>query len=192
MQLLIQMPQLQRLLPLMQSHLLTLQTFKQLMQVNRLLVVIGNPGTQGLDHILLVRLPGQHDRFKRAMLAGQPLKLLNQLNPVQARHVQIAEHQTDVGVVIESFDGLMAGLARHTTVTVALKKFAEFFNDQGLVIDHKDFYCRGTLVHVQLPARSKADRSCIHRLRLYNSCMKVVALGHSVQNERLAEPGQRQ
>lgn len=83
---------------------------EQLLQVNRLLIVIGNPGTQSLDHILLVRAPGEHDRFECPMLAGQPLQFLDQLDAVQPGHVQIAEHQADVHVFSESFDCLRAGL----------------------------------------------------------------------------------
>ncbi|MNT85835.1 hypothetical protein D3C72_2260480 [compost metagenome] len=62
--------------------------------------------------------------------------------------MQIAQHQADVGVFVESLDGLLTGPTRHTAVTAVLKKLAKFFNDQWLIVDHKDFYCRGRLFHV--------------------------------------------
>ena len=168
MQLLIQMPQLQRLVPLLQYHFLALHAFEQFIQINRLLVVIGKAGAQRLDHILLARLPGEHDRLESPMLAGQLLQLLDHLDAVQARHMQIAEHQADFRVLVETFDRLMAGFAGNATVAAVLKKFAKFCNDLGLIVDHKDFYCRSTLVHVQLPARPRTDRPFIDSLRLYN------------------------
>ncbi|MCY1461794.1 hypothetical protein D9M71_794900 [compost metagenome] len=102
------------------------------------------------------------------MFAAQALQLLDHLNAVQARHVQIAEDQADVRILLEMFDRLMAGFAGNAAVAVALKKFAKFYDDQGLIVDHKDFYCRSTLVHVQLPARPRTDRPITDSLRLYN------------------------
>ncbi|MNP40524.1 hypothetical protein D3C76_1341710 [compost metagenome] len=126
LQLLVQMPQLQRLMPLLQCHFLALYAFEQFTQVNRLLVVIGNAGAQCLDHILLVRLPGEHDGFEGPVFTTQALQFLDHLNAVQARHVQIAEDQANVHVLLETFDRLMAGFAGNAAVAVALKKFAKF------------------------------------------------------------------
>ncbi|MNT27716.1 hypothetical protein D3C72_1633570 [compost metagenome] len=129
LKLLIQVTQLLVLVLFLQDHFLTLQPFEQLIQINRLLVIVGNPGAQRLDHVLLVGAAGEHDRFECTMLARQSLQLLHQLDPVHARHVQIAQHQTDIEVLLETLDGLMAGLARNTAVTLALQKFTQFFND---------------------------------------------------------------
>lgn len=101
------------------------------------------------------------------MLAGQPLQFLDQLDAVQPGHVQIIEHQADVHVFSESFDCLRAGLTWHATVTAAFKK-SKFFNNQGLIIDHKDFHCGGRLVHMQLPAKPKAGCSFTDSHGLYS------------------------
>ncbi|MNP80843.1 hypothetical protein D3C76_1790470 [compost metagenome] len=73
LQLLVQMPQLQLLLPLLQGCLLALQTLQQFIEVDRFLVVVRNPGPQRLDHILLVGSPSEHDRFERSVLARHTL-----------------------------------------------------------------------------------------------------------------------
>jgi len=39
-----------------------------------------------------------------------------------------------------ALNGFTAGLTWNATVTAAFKKFAEFFNDRGLVVDYKYFY----------------------------------------------------
>jgi hypothetical protein len=53
--------------------------------------------------------------------------------------VQIAEHQADSQVLIETRNRLFARMTRHTAITIAPQEFAELFNDQWLIIDHKDF-----------------------------------------------------
>ncbi|MNC49265.1 hypothetical protein D3C75_984330 [compost metagenome] len=63
------MPQLQVLVPLLQGHFLPLQTFEQLIQIDRFLVIVGHASAQSLDHILLVSAPGEHDRLERPVLA---------------------------------------------------------------------------------------------------------------------------
>jgi hypothetical protein len=67
------------------------------------------------------------------------LQLLNKLNAVDTGHVQIAEHQADSQVLIETRNRLFARMTRHTAITIAPQEFAELFNDQWLIIDHKDF-----------------------------------------------------
>jgi hypothetical protein len=154
------MPQLQILLPILQRHLLSLNPFEQLIEINRLLVVIGNPCPQGLDHILLVRTPSQHDRLEGPVLAGHPLQLLHQLNPVHVRHMQITQHQADLQVFAVTGNGLLARFTGNAAIAARLQKLAKFFNNQRLIINHEDFYCRGEFVHAPLHARSTADRSC--------------------------------
>ncbi|MNN29283.1 hypothetical protein D3C81_1428810 [compost metagenome] len=144
------MPQLQILLPLLQRRLLTPHPVEQLIQINRLLIIIGNPGTQCLDHILLVGTPSEHDRLEHPTLARQTLQRLNQLNAIHVRHVQITQHQTDFRVLTETLDRLQTGFARHTAITIAFKKLAQLLHDQRLIVDHEDFYRRRKLVHVLL------------------------------------------
>lgn len=79
-------------MPFLQGRFLALEAFKQFIEVDRLLVVIGDARTQGLDHILLVGATGEHDRFERAMLAGDPLQRLDQLDAVHVRHMQVTQH----------------------------------------------------------------------------------------------------
>ena len=155
LQLLVQMPQLQVLLPLLQGCFLALQAFEQFVEVDRFLVIVRDPGPQRLDHILLVGSPGEHDRFERSMLARHPLQRMHQLDAIEVRHVQVTEHQADVGVLAEALDGLLAGPTGNADVTAAFQEFAEFFNNQRFVVDHQYFYRRCGLVHSPLHVQAK-------------------------------------
>jgi len=79
-------------LSFLQGRFLALEAFEQFIEVDRLLVVIGDTRTQGLDHILLVGAPGEHDRFERTMFTGDPLQRLHQLDAVHVRHMQVTQH----------------------------------------------------------------------------------------------------
>ena len=116
------------------------------------MIVIGNPGTQRLDHILFVGATGQHDRLEGALFAGDALQLLDQFDAVHVRHVQIAQHQADLDVFTKPRNGLRAGMAWHATVTAAFEEFAQLFHNQRLIVDHEHFHLRGKLVHALLHA----------------------------------------
>ena len=135
---------------LLQGRFLTFHAFEQFIQLDRLLVVVGNPGTQGLDHVLFVGAPREHDRFEHPVFAADALQLLHQLDAIHVRHMQVAQHQTDFGVFTETLDRLSAGFTRHTAVPAAFEKLAQFFDDQRLIIDHEHFYRRRKLVHEPL------------------------------------------
>lgn len=152
MQLLVQVPQVQLFLPLLQRRFLALQAFEQFIEVDRLLVVIRDPCAQGLDHILLVGTPGEHDRLERTLLVRHFLHGLHQFDAIHVRHMQVAQHQADLGVFAEALQGVSAGLTGDAAVTAGFKKFAEFFHDQRLIVDHEHFYRRGKLVHALLHA----------------------------------------
>ena len=89
------MAQLIALVAFTQNGFLTLDALKQLIEVDRLLIVVGDTDTQGLDHILFVGTTGQQDGFKGALLARQFLQVLGQFDAVHVGHVQVAQHQTD-------------------------------------------------------------------------------------------------
>ena len=102
LQLLVQMPQVQLLLPFLQRHFLTLQAFEQFVEVDGLLVVIRNARSQRLDHVLLVSLAGQHDRFERPLAPGNTLHGLHQLDAIHVRHMQVAQHQANFSILAET------------------------------------------------------------------------------------------
>lgn len=79
-------------MPFLQRRFLALEAFEQFIEVDRLLVVIGDARTQGFDHILFVGTTGEHDRFERTMFAGDPLQRLDQFDAVHVRHVQVTQH----------------------------------------------------------------------------------------------------
>ena len=60
-----------------QNGFLTLDALKQLIEVDRLLIVVGDADTQGFDHILFIGATGQQDAFKGALFAGQFLQMLS-------------------------------------------------------------------------------------------------------------------
>ncbi len=138
-------------LPLVQRLDLQLHTFEQFFQINRLLVVIGDARPKGLDDVFFLGLAGQHDGLEQMRLAASHLHRFDHLDPVHAGHFQIAKHDTDGAVGAETLNGLKARIATHTLIAAALQKFAEFFNNRGLVIDHQNFGER-VVIHRQLHA----------------------------------------
>ncbi|MNE51903.1 hypothetical protein D3C80_1465520 [compost metagenome] len=119
------------------------------------------------------------------------MQLLHQLKTVHAGHVQVQQHQTDIEVFAETPDRLITRFAGNTTVTFALQKLAKLFNDQWRIVDHKDFYCRSKLAHVQLPVRPKVDPSLTDSQRLY-SLKSRRSFRLCTHEARLVEPGQCQ
>jgi hypothetical protein len=69
--------------------------------------------------------------------------------------VQVTQHQPDIGVIGKTLDRFLTGATGYALITTALEKLAKFFHDQRLIINDKDFYCRGELVHVLLHANAK-------------------------------------
>ncbi|MNP23506.1 hypothetical protein D3C76_1162180 [compost metagenome] len=123
MQFLVQIAQfLEALVSLRQYRLLALDTFEQFIEVDGLLIVIGKALAQGPDHILFIGLPCEHDGFERAVFTGDLLQCLNQFDAIEPWHMQVTEHQVDVQVVAKLHQGLLAGMAGHAVVTVALQK----------------------------------------------------------------------
>ena len=96
--------------------------------------------------------PRQQNAFKQAAFAGDFLQVLGQFDAVHVGHVQVAQHQAYVGIGDEGLNGFATGRTRNTTVVAAFQKFAEFFDNQRLIIDHKYFYEGGELVHALLHA----------------------------------------
>ncbi|MNR41725.1 hypothetical protein D3C85_1601480 [compost metagenome] len=43
----------------------------------------------------------------------------------------------------------MGRVAAYAGITVAVKKFAEFFGNQGLVVDDQEFVVKPLVVHIQ-------------------------------------------
>ena len=144
--------------PFAQLLFLTLDAFKQFIEVDRFLVVIRDADAQGFDHILFVGAAGQQDAFEQALFTGVLLQVLGEFDAIHVRHVQVTQHQTDCRVCVEALNGFTARLTGHAPVATAFQKLAEFFDDQGLVVDHQYFYERAELVHAVLHAWQACSR----------------------------------
>ena len=83
LQALVQVPQFMDVaLAFEQRLLLASHAFEQLLQVDGLLVVIGEPFPQGADDVLLLGLSGQHDRFEHALATGEFLERMDHLDAI--------------------------------------------------------------------------------------------------------------
>ena len=74
------------------------------------------------------------------MFASQFLQLLGQLDAAHVGHMQVTQHQADLRIGDKRINGFTGGIARHATVATAFKEFAQFFDNQGLIVDHEHFY----------------------------------------------------
>ena len=143
MQLFIEQAQLfQAALALLQRDLLALQAFEQFVKVDRFLVIVGDTGAQGADHVFFLGPAGEQDGLEQMLLAADQLHGLDQLDAVHAGHVQVAQDQPDVGRIAKPLDGFAAVGAGHAEITMAFEKLTELFDNQRLIVDHQNLYRR--------------------------------------------------
>src|SRR5690606_14780846 len=110
-----------------------LYTSQQGIQIQRLLMIIGYTGAQGGDDILLVRITGEQNAFE-GTLAGGFLQLMDELDAIHFRHSVIAEHHTDMFIVVEASKGFSGADTTDTVDVVAFTQINQFLNNERLVV----------------------------------------------------------
>lgn len=110
-------------------------------QINRFLMVVGNAGAHGCDHVAALTLAGENDRLENTFASAQALQLLNQLQAVEPGHVQVAKDNTDGRVLLKQLDGVLCRVTDLTRITASTEVLAKFVNDNWVIVDDEKF-CR--------------------------------------------------
>src|SRR5690606_20596551 len=101
-------------------------------------------------------LTRENDGFEGALQAGDAFQLLNQLDAVHPRHMQIAQHQTDLWIVAKSLASFGGREATVTAIAEFAEVFVQLFDYLGFVVCDQQPDPGRLLVHEGVASYSNA------------------------------------